>query len=757
MYQAFYGFTEEPFRLSPDVRFCFTHRSFAKAQAYFKYALQRGEGFVVITGQPGTGKTTLIDALLADLTPLRISTVRIEGFEVEAEDLLRRVSYALGLEARGLDKATLLEKLERCLEERSHQHGRVLLVVDEAQALPGGALEALRLITNLRADRHPAAQIFLVGQEALKDLIRTPAMEQLRQRILCSCHLDPLSLDEMRDYVAHRLRLAGWRGDPIIEADALREIHLASQGIPRLINKLTDRLLLFGSLDKLHRLGAAAAGAVLAELRDELLIGSAELPDPSLGPGSAQGKPIAAIALEESPELPREGQDQRWREPFDEVANGPEGVDEAMPSGAGSGTPGHPAAAPIPRGMDEGQLSGGSRQLADETAFARSDADRASTPQRRRARLEWALIALLTLSLGGTVLMLQPDWARSEIDGYWLQLKAWLTELTQPVSLPTSPEQVGPTGMPPAAPGPLTDRPSSERPGPAPEMRDPASRSLPGATTSGATLSAPPSPVETERPATDEPLDPDASTRIASGPTPVTAMDEPSRPQPEASPASEIEPDIESIEHAVIGLVDSADRPVVSSPPVPSRPDPVTRETTQVEPAEPTPEPTDEPVREGEADSAPTPLEPRSEPSAILALQEELQRLGFDPRRTDEGLQINLRNTLVFRFDSATVPPQAEPMLGRLAGLLRRFGTTSVQIIGHTDDVGDAAYNRDLSVRRARALKDYLVDQGIDPDRMIAIGRGEEAPLVPLDAMGAGMEERLENRRIELLIADSAE
>jgi type II secretory pathway predicted ATPase ExeA len=271
MYKDFYGFSEEPFRLTPDVRFCFRHRSFAKARAYFQYALDRGEGFVLVTGRPGTGKTTLIDDLLAELAQSRLLTVRIESAQIEADDLVRRVAYGFGLDPAGLDKATILHHLERHLEHRTRNGERALLIVDEAQILSADALEELRLLTNLRPSRRSLLQIFLVGQEALRDLIRSPKLEQLHQRILCACHLEPLPLGDTRDYIAYRLEHAGWSGDPAIEAPAVRAIHRASQGVPRLINKFMDRLLLHAGLEGLHRLGGADADLVLRELSVELL------------------------------------------------------------------------------------------------------------------------------------------------------------------------------------------------------------------------------------------------------------------------------------------------------------------------------------------------------------------------------------------------------------------------------------------------------------------------------------------------------
>ncbi|MFZ0788816.1 MAG: AAA family ATPase, partial [Chromatiaceae bacterium] len=271
MYDSYYGFSQAPFGLSPDVYFCYPHRSYLRAKAYMQYALHRGEGFVVVTGRPGTGKTTLIQDLLRDLGSRHQLVARIDSTQLDADDLLRLVTYSFGLKSQGFDKATLIQSLREFLLGRTAIEGKAILIVDEAQNLSSGALEELRLITNLQHGANPLAQIFLIGQETLRDLVRHPSLEQLHQRIVAACHLEPLDLLETRAYIRHRLLLAGWSGNPVYTADALRLIFDASGGVPRLINKVCDRLMLHGSLEECSTLTGEDTRLVLREFREEFL------------------------------------------------------------------------------------------------------------------------------------------------------------------------------------------------------------------------------------------------------------------------------------------------------------------------------------------------------------------------------------------------------------------------------------------------------------------------------------------------------
>jgi len=282
MYEAFYHLNTNPFRITPDPKFCFSHAGYKSARQYLDYALRLGEGFIMVTGRPGTGKTTLAETFLKDLDPTRVLAERVAVSGLEANDLLRAVAFAYGIEASGLDKATLRHRIQRHFIQQEQRGRRALLIIDEAQGLPSSSLEELRLLADLQAGSRPLLQLFLVGQESLRDLMCTPGMDQFQQRIIATCHLKPLGLRETRAYIKHRLCQADWKGDPELTGAALLAIHQWTRGVPRHINKLCNRLLLLGYGKGQHILDAEEVQTISVELREELLtpMGSArEAPD----------------------------------------------------------------------------------------------------------------------------------------------------------------------------------------------------------------------------------------------------------------------------------------------------------------------------------------------------------------------------------------------------------------------------------------------------------------------------------------------
>ena len=269
VYRSRYNLTGQPFRLSPDFRFSYNHRTYDEAKAYLKYAVSEGEGFVAITGAPGTGKTTLIGALLAELDEKRVKVANLLNEQLDTRALVERVNDAFNIPN---DAAAPLPRLMRFLNQNKQAGGHAVLIVDEAHCLTQAALEELRLLSNLQNYDGLLMQVFLLGQEPLLDVIRSPGMEQLQQRLIAASHLEPLELGETKAYVEHRLRKVGWQNDPALSEESMHLIHKFSGGVPRRINLICHRLFLRGGLEDKHELQGEDALHVIVELHKEGLL-----------------------------------------------------------------------------------------------------------------------------------------------------------------------------------------------------------------------------------------------------------------------------------------------------------------------------------------------------------------------------------------------------------------------------------------------------------------------------------------------------
>lgn len=266
MYSTFYKLTGKPFQLTPDPRFFFGSSGHQKAMAYLQYGLHQGEGFVVITGDIGTGKTTLIGHLLDQLDSSKYFPAKVVSTQLDANDTLRMILSTLGLTTRATDKATLLANFERFLLENHRRGRRVVVIVDEVQNLPMKSLEELRMLSNFQFDNASTVQFCLLGQPQFRATLASEDLVQLRQRVVASYHLGPLSVEETRAYIEHRLQTVGWSSDPVITDEAYARIHEATAGVPRQINLLCDRLLLCGLLEELHELDGRVVGSVAREM-----------------------------------------------------------------------------------------------------------------------------------------------------------------------------------------------------------------------------------------------------------------------------------------------------------------------------------------------------------------------------------------------------------------------------------------------------------------------------------------------------------
>ncbi|HEX7822756.1 MAG TPA: XrtA/PEP-CTERM system-associated ATPase [Sphingobium sp.] len=266
MYDQFYGFTGRPFQLTPDPAFYFESGTHRKAMSYLGYGLAQGEGFIVITGDIGAGKTTLVGHLMATIDPRRLTAVQLVSTQVGGDDILRLAAQNFGIASEGVDKATLLARVEAFLQAQARAGKRSLLIVDEAQNLSTGALEELRMLSNFQLGGQSLLQIFLLGQPEFRQVISGEArLEQLRQRVIATHHLDPMQADEVAPYIEHRLGLVGWTGNPRFTPDAYQMLAAASAGVPRRLNALVSRVLLLGAIDRLDIIDRRVIEAVLAD------------------------------------------------------------------------------------------------------------------------------------------------------------------------------------------------------------------------------------------------------------------------------------------------------------------------------------------------------------------------------------------------------------------------------------------------------------------------------------------------------------
>ncbi|NMM81208.1 ATPase [Acidovorax sp. SRB_14] len=276
MYEAFYGLKSKPFQLNPDPGFYFSSKQHQRARAYLEYGVMRCEGFIVITGEVGAGKTTIVRGLLDSLDPDSIVAAHLVSTQLGAEDTLRLVGAAFGVPVHGVSKSGLLLALEAFFVAQTLRGKRCLLIVDEAQNLQPQAVEELRMLSNFQNGRDALLQTFLVGQPEFRQILQSPGMVQLRQRVTAACHLGPLDADETRQYILHRLKCAGATDKPTFDAEIFDSVHCHTGGIPRRINNLCDRVLLQGFLSDRTHIDPELVNEIIHELQAEMHMPPAE-------------------------------------------------------------------------------------------------------------------------------------------------------------------------------------------------------------------------------------------------------------------------------------------------------------------------------------------------------------------------------------------------------------------------------------------------------------------------------------------------
>jgi general secretion pathway protein A len=243
LYEEYFGLSGKPFQLNPDPDFYFGSRGHKRAMAYLEYGLHQGEGFIVITGEVGAGKTTLVRNLIRRIPQETVSAAQIVSTQVDADDLLRLVAGGFGIPHEGLEKSTLLMRL---------------------------AIEELRMLSNFQIDTRSLVQSFLIGQPEFREVMQRPEMRQLKQRIIASYHLGPLDRSETQAYIEHRLKHVGWRGSPSFDPACFDVVHEVTAGVPRRINTHCDRLLLGVYLAEKNTVAPQDIRDVAAELNSEL-------------------------------------------------------------------------------------------------------------------------------------------------------------------------------------------------------------------------------------------------------------------------------------------------------------------------------------------------------------------------------------------------------------------------------------------------------------------------------------------------------
>jgi putative secretion ATPase (PEP-CTERM system associated) len=311
MYEQFYGFSGRPFQLTPDPQFYFESTSHRKAMSYLGYGLAQGEGFIVITGEVGAGKSTLVAHLMERIDPAALTVAQVVTSALDGAEIVHVVAQAFGLMVEGQDKAGALGAIERFLADEARAGRRCLLVVDECQNLELTALEELRMLSNFQLGAHPLLQSLLLGQpEFRRTVAHHPDLEQLRQRIIASHHLEALDEGEVEHYVQHRLAHVGWAGRPAFAPGLLEALYRHTEGIPRRVNQVMNRLLLLGAIEERDELSPAMLDAVIAEMAADQTRGARgggdlrAAPPPAapaaqpVAPGSLPATEVAALLAE---------------------------------------------------------------------------------------------------------------------------------------------------------------------------------------------------------------------------------------------------------------------------------------------------------------------------------------------------------------------------------------------------------------------------------------------------------------------------
>ena len=267
MYKSFYGLKENPFNVNPDPRFLYLTKQIEEALTGLMYGIQTRKGFITLTGEVGTGKTTLVNRLLDWLHHRQTRTAFLFNSRMNSSQLFDFILAEFDIPCESKSKSQQLLKLNHWLLERYRAGETVVLIVDEAQNLTFPVLEEIRLLTNLETSTEKLLQIVLSGQQELEEKLRLPQLRQLRQRIMLRCHTSPLTAEQTYEYIRERLRIAGADGTPVFSEKAMEAVHLYSMGIPRVVNLLCEHSLVNAFVDQQRPIGPKIVEDVAREFQ----------------------------------------------------------------------------------------------------------------------------------------------------------------------------------------------------------------------------------------------------------------------------------------------------------------------------------------------------------------------------------------------------------------------------------------------------------------------------------------------------------
>lgn len=264
MYESFYGLREKPFNLLPDPDYLYMSKGHENAHTHLEYAIAENKGFVIITGEIGSGKTTLINFLLREIRQNILVGV-ISNTYVSPAQLIKMICQEFELHVEGLDKVEMVDLFHKFLLQQFAGRKRVILIIDEAQNLSPESMEEIRMLSNLETEKHHLIQMILLGQPELKNKLQRKDLEQFAQRVTIHCHLDALSIEETGQYIQHRLKVAGAKDLNIFNKEAIEIIYNCSYGTPRIINIICDTALVYGYADGLRVIDESIIENVIKE------------------------------------------------------------------------------------------------------------------------------------------------------------------------------------------------------------------------------------------------------------------------------------------------------------------------------------------------------------------------------------------------------------------------------------------------------------------------------------------------------------